>query len=340
MLHLVAQLNDKKMVSGTVFIGYLIPQTAIDRLKEVAEIRLNIYGTPCPKEALIRELSEIDAIIADPLTRYDAEVINKAKKLKIIARSGVGYDNVDLNAATTKGIYVTITPNVLNDAVAELTVGLMLCLTRRLCEANEYVKSGAWTKGIYRFPSGVDLCEKTLGIIGLGGIGIEVVRRATALKMHILYYDIIRKPDVENLFGVQYCSLEDLLDKSDIVTIHASLNPKTEKLIGHAELSLMKPTAYLINMSRGKIIDQKALWEALKKKLIAGAALDVFEIEPIPSGEPLFGFDNIILTPHIGSLTVETRTKMALMATGDVIRVLKGEIPVNVVNKEILTRQQ
>jgi phosphoglycerate dehydrogenase-like enzyme len=165
---------------------------------------------------------------------------------------------------------------------------------------------------------------------------MEVAKRASALRMAILYYDVVRREDAERLYDAKYSSLENLLKDSDFITLHIPLAPRTEKLIGRSELALMKHTAYLINTARGKVVDQAALWEGLKEGRIAGAALDVYEVEPIARDEPLLQLENVILTPHIGSATAETRTKMALTAADDVIRVLKGEKPLNLVNRELL----
>jgi D-3-phosphoglycerate dehydrogenase len=323
------------MKNHKVFVTMAMPKVAIDRVAQIAEVQLSPYGVPCPKDMLMKELAEAEAAIADGRTIFDAQVMKAARKLRIVARFGVGFDNVDLKAATERGVYVSNTPGVLSDAVAELTIALMLALSRRLLEAHAYVNSRRWTE-LSDFPLGIDLSGKTLGIIGLGQIGMEVAKRASGLRMAILYYDVVRREDAERLYEAKYSSLENLLKDSDFITLHVPLTSRTEKLIGTSELALMKPTAYLINTARGKVVDQAALWEGLKEARIAGAALDVYEVEPIARDEPLLQLDNVILTPHIGSATAETRTKMALTAADDVIRVLKGEKPLNLVNRELL----
>ena len=325
------------MKNRKVFVTFPIAKVAIDRLAQIAEVQLSPYGVPCPKDKLMKELAEAEAVVVDGTTIIDAQVMRAAQKLRIIARVGVGFDNVDLKTATERGVYVGITP-VLSDAVAELTIALMLALSRKLLEAHGYVKSRKWTEGS-DFPHGIDLSGKTLGIIGLGQIGLEVARRASGLRMAIQYHDVVRREEAERLYDAKYSSLESLLKDSDFITLHLPLTSTTQKLIGRFELGLMKPTAYLINTARGKVVDQVALWEALKERRIAGAALDVYEVEPIPRDEPLLELDNVILTPHIGSATVETRTKMALTAAEDVIRVLEGKEPMNLANRELLKRQ-
>jgi D-3-phosphoglycerate dehydrogenase len=327
------------MKNHKVFVTLAIPKVAVDRVAQIAEVKLSPYGVPCPRDMLMKELAEAEAVIADGRTIFDAEAMKAAQKLKIVARIGVGLDNVDIKAATERGVYVSNTPGVLSDAVAELTIGLMLALSRRLLQAHAYVESGKWTE-LSSFPLGIDLSGKTLGIIGLGQIGMEVARRASGLRMAILYHDTVRREDAKRLYHAKYSSLEDLLKDSDFITLHVPLTSRTEKLIGHSELGLMKPTAYLINTARGNVVDQAALWKALKERRIAGAALDVCEVEPIRHDDPLLQLDNVILTPHIGSGTVETRTKMALTVADDIIRVLKGEKPMNLVNRELLEKRQ
>ncbi|MEM4246306.1 MAG: D-glycerate dehydrogenase [Candidatus Bathyarchaeia archaeon] len=309
-----------------------LPMAASKLLEQYADLRISDHGVPCPKDTLIRELSTADAVIADGLTRFDKEVLDASPRLKIIARYGVGYDNVDVSAATSKGIYVTFTPGVLSDAVAELTIGLMICLARKIPAAIDYVRSGSWKDGLHPFPLGYDLCAKTLGIVGLGRIGEEVAMRANAFKMRLLYHDRVRKPDLEEAYGIVFVTLEEVLKRSDVVTLHLPLSPETERLIGMRELRMMKRTAYLINTSRGGVVDQQALTQAVKEGTIAGAALDVLETEPIPLNDPIRNLDNVIIVPHIGSATVETRNRMALTAAEDVIRVLKGEKPINILN--------
>ncbi|MFX0121963.1 MAG: 2-hydroxyacid dehydrogenase [Candidatus Hodarchaeota archaeon] len=324
------------MKSHSILLMEPLPQPAHDRLKEVAEVRISPYGVPCPKDGLIKELSTVDGVIADGTTPFDRKVVQSSPRLKIIARNGVGYDNVDVLAATDKGIFVTNTPGVLSNAVAELTLGLILCLSRRICKANDYVRNGTWVRGASPFPFGFDLYQKTLGIVGLGRIGLEVAKRAQAFKMALLYFDPVRNPQAEKRMEIRYVPFEDLLRESDIVSLHLPLSPKTERIIGQKELRMMKPSAYLINTARGRIIDQSALCQALQEGWIAGAALDVLEVEPPPREEPLPPLDNTIITPHIGTATVETRKLMALTAADDVIRVLKGERPVHLLNQELL----
>ena len=299
-------------------------------LNDVAEVR---FIPLTDRERLFEELRDAVALVADTAP-IDEELLERAPKLRIVARFGVGYDNVDVEACTRRGIYVTYTPNVLSDAVADLTIGLMLCLSRNIIRADRYVRSRWAVEGGFNFPLGLDLEGKVLGIIGLGRIGYAVASRAKAFGMEIIYYDIVRKGEAEEKIGVRYVEFEDLLKSSDFVTIHVSLNEKTRGMIGERELKLMKPTAYLINTSRGPVIDEEALVKALKEGWIAGAALDVFVEEPLPLDNPLTKMENVILTPHIGSATKETRRRMALVDIENIRAVLEGRVPPNLIPEQ------
>jgi len=238
-------------------------------------------------------------------------------------------------------VYVTNTPGVLTDATADLTWGLILAVTRRIVEADRFVRSGEWYRtGTGWHPLmllGFEVTGKTLGIIGMGRIGRAVAERARGFKMKVLYYSRRRlPPEEEERLNARYVDLDTLLRESDIVSIHTPLTPETYRMIGERELKLMKNTAYLINTARGKVVDTDALVRALKEGWIAGAGLDVFEEEPLPPDHPLTKLDNVVLTPHIGSATVETRTRMALMVAENLIEFYKGNVPPNLVNPEVV----
>lgn len=309
------------------------------------ELRINPHGRAFTPEELLEEVRTVDGVILG-MEKFDRKVMDHSQGLKVIGRYGVGYDNVEVPAATEKGIYVTYTPCVLCDAVADETLGLIICAARRLPQADAYVKAKRWGVGWPAvFPLGVEVTGKTLGIVGLGRIGSRIVPRAKGFGMKIIYHDTRRTETMMRLekeYDLRRVSLEELLRESDFVTLHVPLNepgqPPTRGMIGARELSMMKKTAYLINTSRGPIVDQRALYPALKEGKIAGAALDVFEKEPISPDDPLLGLDNVILAPHIASATVETRHAMAVTVAEDVVRVLKGEQPRNVVNRELLER--
>jgi len=320
------------MKKPKVLITAPIHEDGVTLLKGVADVHLASPSQSLIKENLIEAVKGVDALIVTRSREpVDKDVIKEGTKLKIIARHGVGYENVDVETATKRGIFVTHAP-VNSETVADLTIGMIICLMRKIHLADELVKSGAW----YRDRSldvpliGADIYGKTLGLIGLGRIGLNVAKRAKCFNMKILYYDVVRKEEIEEKLGVEYRRLDDLLRESDIVSIHVPLTKETENLISERELKLMKKTAYLINTSRGRVINQDDLYHALRKGLIAGAALDVFREEPIPPDEPILKLKNVLLTPHIGSATIECRRRQALT--------VQGEIPEHLINPEVLER--
>jgi len=271
--------------------------------------------------------------------KIDKVLLDEAPRLRIIAQYAVGYDNIDVEECTRRGIYVTNTPGVLTEAVADLTWALILAVARRIVEADRFVRSGSWEKTQTGWhPTmmlGLDVHGKVLGIIGLGRIGSAVARRAKCFNMKILYFDVERKIGLEKELGAEYVDLDYLLSNSDFVSLHVPLNKISYHLIGERELKLMKPTVYLINTSKGAIVDEKALIKALRNKWIAGAALDVFEVEPTPRDNPLLKFPNVV-APRIGSDSREARERIAMMVADNLILFAKGEVPPNLVNREVV----
>lgn len=325
-----------------VFVTRQIPEPGLNRIREYYEVDVWPEYTPPPYEVLLSKAKEYDALVTLLTDKIDCNLIEQSQpRLRIVAQYAVGYDNIDLDCATKHGVYVTNTPGVLTEAVADFTWGLILAVTRRIVEADQFVRSGEWYKtktGWHPLMMlGFEVNGKTLGIIGMGRIGRAVAERAKGFKMRILYYDTRRLPeDVEKELNAEYVPLETLLKESDIVSIHVPLTEKTYHLIGEKELRMMKPTAYLVNTARGKVIDTNALVKALEEKWIAGAALDVFEEEPLPPDHPLTKFKNVVLAPHLGSATTETRTKMALLVADNLIAFYKGEVPPTLVNKDVV----
>jgi len=271
------------------------------------------------------QLREATAVVVSMEAVNDA-YLAKAPKLKVVARFGVGYDTVDVEACTRRKVYVTHTPDVLSAAVADITWALILGFMRRIPEADRFTRE-EWGKRARGFPFGWDISGKTLGFLGLGRIGREAAKRAQGFDVKVIYRDIVPKPDLERLYGVKPVGFEELLMTSDILSIHVPLLPSTRHIIGRKELAMMKPTAIIINTSRGSVIDQDALTEALKTRRIAGAALDVFEEEPIPITHPLLKLDNLVVTPHIASATRETRRRMAERCAESVRAFLEGRRP-------------
>jgi len=289
------------------------------------EIQLNDIGRPYKKEEMLNLVSDIDGIIMG-IDELSAEIIEKANKLKVISRYGTGLDNIDINMATNKKIIVTNTPTANLDAVADLTFGLILSLARRIPEADKKTKSGKWEKII-----GKSVWKKTVGIIGLGNIGKQVVKRAKGFEMNILVFDIVEDKKFAQKFGIKYVNLEELLRKSDYITIHIPLNDATRNMISYEEFEKMKKGAFLINTSRGGIVDEEALYDALRNNKLRGAALDVYNSEP-PRESTLKELDNVIMTPHIGAYTEEAIENMSIQAAQNLIDVLEGREPQNRVN--------
>ena len=284
------------------------------------------------EEELIGLLQGIDGAIVstDPFT---ARVIQAADRLTVISRTGVGYDAVDVPAATARGVIVTTTPGVNRHAVADWALALMLCCARKVPENLAEVRRGAWTRY-----EGMDLDGKTLGVVGLGTIGKAVAKRAQAFGMRLLAYDLVQDLLFAEGQGIAFVSLEDLLRQSDVVSIHCFLNAATRHLINAERLALMKPTAFLINTARGGIVDTEALCRALHAQRIAGAGLDVFEGEPLCADSPLRGLDNVYLSPHCAGSTVDARKRSGTMAAENLVRALRGERPEGIVNPEVLAR--
>ena len=265
-------------------------------------------------------------------TPINDELLDHAPRLRIVSNISVGYDNFDVEAMKRRGVMGTHTPGVLDDTVADLAMALILAAARRIAELDRFVRRGGWVKGIDRELYGVDVHHATLGIIGMGRIGEAVAKRARlGFDMEVLYHNRSRKPEAEARYGAVYVSLDELLARSDFVVILTPLTPETKKMIGREQLARMKPTAILVNVSRGAVVDEAALIEALRNGTIRGAALDVFEQEPVHPDNPLLTLDNVVLLPHIGSATERTRTAMAMLAARNLVAGLKGEVPPNLV---------
>jgi len=321
------------ILSGTY--GLHVPK-AIEMIREVAEVTRGKIPKDITPEKMAEAIGDADIVVLGASGRIDEEVMKRVPKLKMIAKRGVGLDNIDLKAATKAGILVTYTKHANSQSVAEHTIGLILTLTKNITIANEEVRTKGWK--IRSKLIGIELSGKTLGIIGFGFIGRKVAEIAKALGMNVLVYDPYVPVDVVRGFGCRVVDLDTLLRESDVVSIHAALTKETYHMIGERELRLMKRTAYLINTARGAIIDEKALIKALKEGWIAGAALDVFEEEPLPKDHPLTKFKNVILTPHIAAFTKEAIERMDLMVAEDVVRACKGLKPRNIANPEVLEK--
>lgn len=316
-----------------------IPDRALDLLKEHVLLEQPEEDMTISRDDLIQAIAHAHGLICLLTDTIDAEVIEAGTKLKVIANYAVGYDNIDTAAATRNGIAVTNTPGVLTETTADLAFALLLSVARRIPEADRFVRNGKFTGWLPGLMLGADVYGKVLGLIGFGRIGRAVARRAQGFKMKILYCEPTRlSRRIEQEYHVEYRPLEGLLRDADFVSIHIPLTEKTYHLIGEHELRLMKNSAFLINTSRGPVIHEKALARALKERCLAGCALDVFENEPEVDPE-LVDSRNAVIVPHIGSASVETRTRMALMVAEDILDVLvRNRTPTNIVNPEVFRK--
>lgn len=318
-----------------IFITRQIPEKGINMLKEKGwDVAVGPEGK-IPREELLEGVKGVEAILSVLTEKIDGEVMEAAgQQLKIVANYAVGYNNIDLAEAKKRGIMVTNTPGVLTDAVAEHTVALLFAIAERIVEADRYTRAGKFKAWGPKLLLGADIKGRILGIVGLGRIGSAVAQRMQdGFEVKIIYYDVKRNEELEKKFNIEYRELDDLLKEADFVSLHTALTDETRHLINAERLKIMKPTAYLINTSRGPIVDEKALLEVLKNKTIAGAALDVFENEPeLTPG--LTELENIVLTPHIASATEGTRDKMAEMAANNITAALEGQTPPNLVGSK------
>jgi len=270
---------------------------------------------------LLKVSKNADAFVSRGFVKIPAEVLRAAKRLKVIGVHGVGVDHIDVDFAQKRGIQIVRTPEALTDAVAEFTIGLMLSLLRKIPTADVSVRSGDWNKR-YSDLIGVDLTGKAIGIIGLGRIGSAVAQRLAAFNVKLIYHQRTRNPNLEKQLSIEYATFRQLLKTSDIITLHVPLTPETHHMISHNEFKTMRTGAYVVNTSRGAVVDEKAMYEALTSGKAAGAALDVFESEPLALDCPLIKLKNVILTPHLATSSDETLRRMAVTLAEEVIRVL------------------
>ncbi len=320
-----------------VYVTREIPERGLKIIKKRFDVEVwPEYGPPL-KEVIIEKVGDVDALVSLLSDSIDVEVFGAAPKLKIVAQMAVGFDNIDVKEATKRGVCVTNTPEVLTETTADFAWALLMSIARRVVEADRYVRGRRWKVGWHpNMLLGRDVYGATIGIVGAGRIGSAVARRAKGFNMKILYCGRKSRPELEKILGAKHVDLDVLLKQSDFVSIHVSLTKQTYHMIDKEKLRLMKKTAYLVNNSRGAVIDEKALCQALKEGWIAGAALDVFEQEPTPVTNPLLKLDNVVLAPHISSSSHETRSKMAKMVAENLIAFFERRIPPNLVNREVL----
>jgi len=323
--------GQNRRMSWNVFVTRRIPPEGIDLLRQSGvDIRLHDEETPLPRTELLALARSCDGVVIGGGERVDAEFLDAAPKLKVVSCIAVGYDNVDLAEATRRRVLVTNTPDVLTDAVADLTWALILGVARRVVEGDALTRSGKWQGLSPTLLRGVDVAGKTLGIVGAGRIGAAVAKRGTGFSMRLLYFARSTKPEMDALGG-RRVSFDEVLRESDFLCVHVPLTPDTRHLFGAAEFRKMKPMAFFINMARGAVVNEAALVQALREGWIAGAGLDVYEHEPQISPE-LASMPNTLLLPHLGSATIETRRRMSILAAENLLAVLDRRPCPNVVN--------
>jgi glyoxylate reductase len=321
------------MAARSIFVTWPMEAEARAVLEHVGTVRTSHTEHELSVVELARHVADVEAIIPMGAHSIPETVLAAAPRLRIVAVAAAGYNIVDVAAATRRGILVTNTPGVLTETTADMAWALMLGVARRVPESDRFVRAGKWTGVYWSQLMGTDVHGATLGIVGLGRIGQAIARRAQGFGMRVLYHKRNRDPEAERSVGAEYRSKTELLREADFVVLSIPLSPETRHLIGAAELALMKPTAFLVNVARGPVVDEAALVEALRTKRIAGAGLDVFEEEPkLHPG--LLGLENLALTPHIGSASRATRLRMATRAAENCVAALEGHRPPNLVNPE------
>ncbi|GMO00332.1 2-hydroxyacid dehydrogenase [Parageobacillus thermoglucosidasius] len=324
------------MTRPYVFITRKLPDHIVAPIKEIAEVAMWPYDDiQVPRDVLMNEAKKADALLTMVSDVVDEEILEAGKSLKVVANMGVGFDNIDIPAATKHGIAVCNTPDVLTDTTADLTFALLLATARRVVEAAQWIKEGKWKSWSPFLLAGADVHHKTIGIVGMGKIGQAVAKRAAGFDMNILYHNRSRNKEAEQRLGATYCSFDELLEAADFVVCLTPLTKETRHMFNSEAFRKMKRSAIFINASRGAVVDEQALYAALVNGEIAAAGLDVFEHEPIGASHPLLTLTNVVALPHIGSATKETRTKMMELCCQNIIAVLEGKRPETLVNKEL-----
>jgi glyoxylate reductase len=318
-----------------VLITRPIQQSVIEKISEHCDVQVHPVDEPMPAELLAPAMRDMDGVMPAGV-RISKEIIAAAPRLRVVSTISVGYDNIDVEACSRRHILVTNTPDVLTEATADLAFALILAAGRRVAEGDRYVRGGHWMHWEWNCLWGTEMHGRTLGLYGFGRIAHATARRARGFSMRILYHARHRvSASVEKEFGAEFVDRETLLRQSDFLSLHVPLTPETHHSIGEPELASMKPSAFIINAARGPIIDEEALVQALQEGRLAGAGLDVFENEPRVH-PALMAMDNVTMLPHVGSATAETRLRMALLASENLLAALRGERPPNLVNPEAL----
>ncbi|WP_130858959.1 2-hydroxyacid dehydrogenase [Gracilibacillus phocaeensis] len=319
-----------------VFLTRELPPKAMEYLQAHTELEKNHEDRVLTKQEIMAGVKGKDALLCLLTDQIDAEIMDVNPDLKVISNYAVGFNNIDIKVATQRKIVVTNTPGVLTETTADMAFGLLITLSRRIAEGDQFVRTKRWEGWAPLQMLGMDVYGATLGLVGLGSIGKAMIKRAQGFHMKVIYWNRTRlSAKAEQELHITYAPLEDVLAEADFISLHVAYNKETHHLIDKQELALMKASAYLINTARGPIINEKALVQALKNNQIAGAGMDVFEQEPQLEPE-LYELKNTVLAPHLGSATIDTRTKMGMMAAENLLAVFEDRLPANLVNKEVL----
>lgn len=319
-----------------VFVSRIIPDAGLNLIREFCDATIWQEELPPPRETLLRETRDADGLVSLLTDRIDGEFLDACPQLRVVSNMAVGFDNIDIPAATERGVLAGNTPGVLTETTADFAFALLMAAARRIVEGVDYVRAGRWKTWGPMLLMGADVHHATLGLVGLGRIGAEMAKRARGFDMRVLYYDVFRREDLEQSLHIEYAALDDVLAQADFVSVHTPLTPETQHLMNRERFAKMKSSAILINTSRGPVVEMDALVEALREGRIAGAALDVTDPEPLPADHPLVSMPNCIVVPHIASASAATRGKMAEIAARNLIAGLKGEPLPNGLNPDAL----
>jgi glyoxylate reductase len=324
------------MFKPRVYVTRQIFPDALDLIEKSAELELWPDDEPPSPEQLMEAMSNVDGAIINVMDRIDAPLLDAAPKLRVLSQVAAGLDNIDIPEATKRDIMVGYTPGVLAKSTADLAFALLLAVARRVVESDKWVREGNWKISHHpMFWLGSEVNGSALGILGLGGIGLEMAKRGLGFDMKVLYHSRTRKRDLEKEYGLKYASFKRVLAESDFLSIHVPLTPQTNHFIGEKQLKMMKPSSILVNLSRGPVVDTEALHQALTKGTIAGAGLDVFDPEPVPTDHPILGLDNVVVLPHIGSASNRSRRDMHLLAARNLVAGLNGDRLEECANPEV-----
>ncbi len=319
-----------------IYITRRIPESGIKLLQESCDVEIWDSDDVVPRDVFLKAISDKDAVLCLLTDKVDAETMDVAKSVKIFANMAVGFDNIDVEECTKRGVMASNTPGVLTGTTADFAFTLLMAAARRIREGHEFVQAGKWETWGPLLLMGQDIHHATLGLIGLGRIGTEMARRGQGFSMRVLYNDVVRREDLEQELGLEYADFDTVLQESDFVSMHVPYMPATHHLISTEQLAMMKQTAVLINTARGPIVDPQALYTALKSGEIWAAGLDVTDPEPIPMDDPLLTLDNCLIAPHIASASFNTRSDMSELAANNILAALSGERPPTILNPDVL----